>query len=186
MRALLVSFLLLTCFGAVKTESSADTGAETDITFETQNVGVLTIAITGDSVTFLRSDGGEPGVSTLGGEAVRATVSIRIIDTRADGVRSGYTIALSASPFRALSSSTPISSENLSIASIGTGDGIQLDLAGLGQTLDAPVTLVIVEDEAPAVDITLIVEVEMILPPGTMAGAYEGQLTLDLLPNNDQ
>jgi len=158
----------------------ASASDETRITITLQNVGSLSVTWLESESTFL-VNGEEPGVSSSSPAMAKAEFAIEIRDTRADGERHGYSVAISATAFTAAGSTTPLASGQLKVASVNSAPAA-VSPGGAGQSLAAPVTLLTVEDEAPPVTVTLTVTVALTIAAGTMPGAYSGRLTLEVLP----
>lgn len=182
-RATLARLVLVaaTLIASVSLWSPAAAADETQIEITFANVGSLSVNwATGDQAFLV--DGAEPGVSSSSPPIIAtATFTISIEDTRADGERSGYAVALSASVFTADGSQTPVPSEQFAIASVAASAGSGVTPTGALQSLATPVTVLTVLDEDPAVVTTLTVVVEMTILAGTMPGVYEGQLVLEVI-----
>jgi hypothetical protein len=176
---ILVATILIASLIASSPRAAAD---ETTIEITFANAGSLSIAWASGDQAFL-VNGNQPGVSSsLPATIASATFTIAIEDTRADGERPGYAIALSATEFTAEGSLTPVPAQQFAIASVSASEGSGVVPTGVPQSLAAPVTLLTVQDEAQAVATTLTVVVEMTILPGTMPGYYLGTLMLEVLP----
>jgi hypothetical protein len=182
-RSGLIAILLVGLSGLTVPLASAQTSTETSVTVSIVDEGSLDIAWASSGLAFL-ADGESPAM-TAGSPAVTATAtfSLAIADTRADGSRPGYTVSVRADAFTAEGSSSVIGPELLTIVDLGGFPEGTSGATAIGATLDAPVPLLTVASDAPAIAATIEITVAMTLPPGTAPGAYNGGLTFDVLAN---
>ncbi|MCC6705222.1 MAG: hypothetical protein IT334_10120 [Thermomicrobiales bacterium] len=172
-----LAIALLIGVSALLPASASD---ETRITITLQNVGSLSVAWLDSERTFL-VNGEEPGVSSSSPARATAEFAIEIRDTRADGERHGYSVAIAATAFTAIGSTTPLAPDQLAVMSVASAPAT-VSPVGAGQSLSTAVTLLTVEDEAPPVTTTITVTVALTIVAGTMPGAYSGRVTLEVLP----
>ena len=179
-RSALSLIALVGVLGIFATPAGAETTTETGVTITIVDEGELDVSWGEQDTTFL-TDGESPALSAANPSATAtATFSLTIADTRAE--RDGYRIVVSAGSFTAGGSATPIGPEMLAITGVGGLPEVAADATAIGATLDAPVTILTVPDEAAAVTTTVTVTIAMTIAPGTMPGAYTGEITLDILP----
>lgn len=129
------------------------------------------------------ADGEAPALTAANPSVtVSAAFSLAIDDTRTDANRSGYTISLQAGAFTADGSPSVIGPDLLAITDVAGLPGGTSAPGAIGQSLDAPVTVLTVASGAGAVSTTITVTIAMTLPPGTMPGTYSGGITFDVVP----
>jgi hypothetical protein len=160
----------------------ADTSSQTSVTFEIVNEGQLDISWASEVPAFTVN--GEAPVLTATSPPTEAFAEFRLVisDTRADGNRTGYAVTVQSSAFTASGSMTVIQPDQLRVSGI-TADptGTHLDTIA-GVALNQPVTILTVENGAPAVNATVTITVAMLIAPGMAAASYSGSLWFDLLP----
>lgn len=153
--------------------------AETEIIVSVTNEGSLAVSWVSTDIMFL-ADGANPSLDASNAAPhITATLAIAIADTRADGNRPGYTIALHASDLVAAGGGT-IGAASLQVESI-TGVPETATGAPIGSTLGGQVILLTVPDGAPAVTATIDLVVGTTLAPDTATGTYTGTFTFDVL-----
>jgi hypothetical protein len=159
---------------------SADTSSQTSVTVTIIEEGTLDIAWASQDTSFL-VDGQTPALTAASPTVTAtATFSLSLKDTRTEGNRTGYTLALSAEPFTAGDSG--IDPSLLTIVDVnGLPEGASAATA-IGATLDHPVIILTVANGSPAMNTTIVVTIAMAIAPGTMPGNYSGGIFFDLGP----
>ncbi len=181
-RLILVLMSLGIMLGATAATADAQTSAETGVSVTIVDEGILAVAWAGNN-TVLLANGEAPALTAANPSAtVSGTFALTIDDTRTDATRSGYTLSLRAGAFTAEGSPSVIGPDLLAITDVtGLPEGASPAMA-IGQTLDAPVTVLSVASGSDQVSTTVTVTIAMTLPPGTMPGTYTGGITFNILP----
>lgn len=147
------------------------------------NTGTLDISYGSGVINFATESGGPAGVSSVTGDIMYADVTIVVEDSRAEGARDGYSIALSVS--RPESGAHYIDLANLSITGVSglpEGDSMTLGFRGDAASLTQSVTVVRVGDHPSSTSYTITVHITMVVPAGTAPGDYTSNLRLDTSP----
>ncbi len=183
MRGVAAICVLLGSLGmtGVAATAAAQTTTQTDVTVLITDTGTLDVHW-GDGPFQFLANGAAPSVTAVDAAQTTATFSIVIHDTRADSDRTGYAITLTSTGIGADGSAPLLGPEHLLISDLtGLPEGASAPNA-IGSTLVAPVTVISVAANAPAIDTTISLAISLTIPAGTFPGTYTGGFSLDVLP----
>lgn len=181
-RLSIVIIAALIMAGAIAPSARAETAATTGVTFEIVDEGRLDISWVNSDIIFT-ANGQTPTLSATSPPImVTADFQLEISDTRADGNRTGYAITVRASDFTGAGAPTYIPAGQIWISTVSASMETIPVAGSIGATLNQPVAVLAVPDDAPPVNGTITLTIAMTLAPGIVATSYAGNLTFDVLP----
>ncbi len=178
---------VLIALGAAR-PTGAQTTAETGVTVTTQNAGsfVVEFAALDGGYAFVNSTGGTiVSVTATTGDTATATVKLAWTDTRADGNRPAYTIAVRATDLTSNvdrldgNGTYVISAEQLSIIQVGD------DALTPPMSLDTPRTIFISGPDPAAGEGSLVIVIQLNIPPSSYPTKYSTTLGVEMSPGGD-
>ena len=180
---LIMAILVLGMTMNLHKTAGAETSTTTEVIVQTVSAGEFDVHWDTSSTRFVTSDGDNPSVTATQSTVAHATFPLVINDTRADGERPGYTISISAGAFGIAGSHYAIPADQLAITGLsGLPEGYDTS-SSVGNPLDTAVTILTVENAAPALsDTTITVTLRMEIPAGMPPGAYTGEITVGVMP----
>lgn len=155
----------------------ASSGAVVTGDVQVCNAGELTLGFEVLSPAIMGASGENPRISSTEGDYAQILISAEIVDTRAEGVRSPYSIVLGVSDL--ISGRYFISNSNLSVVGVSALPTGFTTVNGTN-SLVQPLPVITSSPNPIAGEYEITIEVSVLIPAGSYPGDYTAEISLAL------